>query len=297
MKLKKILGLGLVSVAAFGLVACGSSSSDASSEDTNTLKVGIVTLDETSEPVWDKVSELAEEEGVTLDLVEFADYTQLNSALDNGELDVNAFQHYNFLNNWNEENSADLVAVGETYLSPISLYSGLDSDGNALYTDVEDIEEGSTITIPNDATNGSRALYVLQSAGLIELGVEDGADATVNDITSNPKNIEILEVDAAQTAANLTSVAASVINNDYVVSAGVSRDTILFTEEVNAASEQWINIIAAQSDWEESDKADAIKTLVASYQTDEVAQIIYEASDGATFGAWEGAPDVSTFAE
>ncbi|MCY7171445.1 D-methionine transport system substrate-binding protein [Streptococcus gallolyticus] len=289
MKLKKIFGLASVAFASTVLLAaCGSSSSSSSSDDT-TLKVGIMTLDDATEPLWDKVKELAEDKGVKIELVEFTDYNQPNEALQNGEIDVNAFQHKYFLSNWNSENDGTLVEVADTLLSPIRLFSGTDSDGDAKYTDVSDIPDKGTISIPNDASNESRALYLLQSAGLIELDVSGDELATIKNISSNPKNLDIKEVDAAQTASTLTSVDAAVINNSYAQSADVDYDTTLYKEAVDENSNQWINVIAAQKGWKKSDKADAIKTLVSVYQTDEVGKIIEEASDGADIPAWDGA--------
>lgn len=288
MKLKKLLGLASVAFASTVLLAaCGGSSSSSSSDD-KTLKVGIMTLDDATEPLWDKVKELAEDKGVKIELVEFTDYNQPNEALQNGEIDVNAFQHKYFLNNWNSENDGTLVEVADTLLSPIRLFSGTDSDGDAKYTDVSDIPDKGTISIPNDASNESRALYLLQSAGLIELDVSGDELATIKNISSNPKNLDIKEVDAAQTASTLTSVDAAVINNSYAKAADVDYDTTLYKEAVDENSNQWINVIAAQKGWKKSDKADAIKTLVSVYQTDEVGKIIEEASDGADIPAWDG---------
>ena len=242
----------------------------------------------------DKVEELAEEKGVKIELVEFTDYNQPNEALQNGEIDVNAFQHKYFLSNWNSENDGTLVEVADTLLSPIRLFSGTDSDGDAKYTDVSDIPDKGTISIPNDASNESRALYLLQSAGLIELDVSGDELATIKNISSNPKNLDIKEVDAAQTASTLTSVDAAVINNSYAQSADVDYDTTLYKEAVDENSNQWINVIAAQKGWKKSDKADAIKTLVSVYQTNEVGKIIEEASDGADIPAWDGATPSSS---
>lgn len=287
MKLKKLLGLASVALASTVLLAaCGGSSKSAS--DDSKLKVGIMTLDDATEPLWDKVKELAEDKGVKIELVEFTDYNQPNEALQNGEIDVNAFQHKYFLNNWNSENDGTLVEVADTLLSPIRLFSGTDSDGDAKYTDVSDIPDKGTISIPNDASNESRALYLLQSAGLIELDVSGDELATIKNISSNPKNLDIKEVDAAQTASTLTSVDAAVINNSYAKAADVNYDTTLYKEAVDENSNQWINVIAAQKGWKKSDKADAIKTLVSVYQTDEVGKIIKEASDGADIPAWDG---------
>ena len=293
MKLKKLFGFAAVaalSVAA--LAACAPSSSTSSSDDsTNTLKVGIMTQTDATEPLWDKVSELAAAEGLTLEFVEFTDYSQPNKALANGEIDVNAFQHYNFLNNWNTENNGDLVAAADTLISPLRIFSGLDGD-KAKYTDISELPDGAVVSVPNDVTNESRALYLLQAAGLIKLDVSGEELATITNIVENPKNLDIKELDASQTAATRTSVDAAIINNNYAVDAGVDYATVLFKEEITAESKQWVNVIAAQKDWESSDKADAINILIKAYQTDEVAQILSESSNGVDVPAWEGAPTV-----
>lgn len=288
MTLKKVLGVtGLAFASTLVLAAC--SGNKEAAEDKNELRVGIMTKTDATEPIWERVEELANKKGVELKFTEFTDYTQPNKALKNGEIDVNAFQHYNFLNDWNKKNDADLVAVADTLLSPIHLFSGLDGN-KAKYTDVKELPKGATISVPNDPTNESRALYVLQSAGLIKLSKSGEEVATLDDITSNPKDLDIKEIAADQAASTLTSVDAAVINNNYAVDAGVDYKTSLFTEEKNASSKQWINVIAAQKDWKKSPKAKAIETLVDVYQTDEVAKIINKASKGTDIAIWEGAP-------
>ena len=290
MNFKKVFGFAAVaalSVAA--LAACAPSSGSDSSADKNTLKVGIMTQTDATEPLWDKVSELAEKDGLTLELVEFTYYSQPNKALANGEIDVNAFQHYNFLNNWNTENKGDLVAAADTLISPLRIFSGLNGE-KAKYTDISELPDGAVISVPNDATNESRALYLLQAAGLIKLDASGEELATITNIVENPKKLDIKELDASQTAATRTSVDAAIINNNYAVDAGVDYATVLFKEEITTESKQWVNVIAAQKDWESSDKVDAIKTLIKAYQTDEVAKIISDASNGVDVPAWKGAP-------
>ena len=285
MKLKKLLGLASVAlVSTLLLAACGGSKS--ASNDSK-LKVGIMTLDDATEPVWDKVKELAKDKGVEIELVEFTDYNQPNEALQNGEVDVNAFQHKYFLNNWNSENKGTLVEVADTYLSPIRIFSGTEN-GKAKYTDVKDIPNKATISVPNDASNESRALYLLQSAGLIKLDVNGDELATIKNISSNPKDLDIKEVDAAQTASTLSSVDAAIVNNSYAQAAKVDYKTTLYKEVVDKNSDQWVNVIAAQKDLKKSDQAKAIKTLISVYQTDEVGKVIQDASNNVDIPAWKG---------
>ena len=249
MNFKKVFGFAAVAALSVAtLAACAPSSGGNSKEDKNTLKVGIMTQTDATEPLWNKVSENAEKEGITLEFVEFTDYSQPNKALANGEIDVNAFQHYNFLNNWNTENDGDLVAAADTLISPLRIFSGLDGE-KAKYTDISELPDGAVVSVPNDVTNESRALYLLQAAGLIKLDVSGEELATITNIVENPKNLDIKELDASQTAATRTSVDAAIINNNYAVDSGVYYATVLFKEEITAESKQWVNVIAAQKDW------------------------------------------------
>ena len=289
MNLKKIFSIGLVGLAALGLAACGGSSSkeNKSADGPVTVKVGVMSLSDTEEARWNKVQEILDKEnaGVKLEYTQFTDYSQPNQALLDGDVDINAFQHYNFLENWNKEKGADLVSVADTYIAPIRLYSGT-KDGKNKYTDVKDNPENGTIAVPNDATNESRALYLLESAGLIKLDVKGNELATVANIKENKKNLTISELDASQTPASLTSADAAVVNNTFVREAGIDYKKALFKEEANENSKQWYNLIAAKPDWKKSDKADAIEKIIKAYHTDEVKKVIEESSDGMDQPVW-----------
>ena len=287
MKLKKILGLtALAAIATFALAACGSSKSSSKDGET-TVKVGVMTLSDTEKARWDQVQKNLDDAktGIKLEFTQFTDYSQPNQAVRDGDVDINAFQHYNYLENWNKENSADLVSVADTYIAPIRLYSGT-KDGKNKYTDVKDIPEKGTIAVPNDPTNESRALYVLESAGLIKLDTKDGELATISNIKDNPKNLTISELDASQTASSLPSVDAAIINNTFVREAGIDYQKALFVEKANSNSKQWYNLIAAKKDWKSSDKAKAIEAIIKAYHTDNVKKVIEESSDGMDQPVW-----------
>lgn len=286
MKLKKIFGLAATALSVTALAACSSGAfktEDASSG--NTIKVGIMTQNAYTTEVWEKVTELAAKDGVTVELTEFTDYSQPNKTLAEGDVDVNAFQHIFFLENWNKENGGDLQVAGYTLYSPIRFYSGVEG-GKDKYKAVEDIPEGAEIAVPNDATNESRALFLLQSAGLIKLNTKEGELATLADITENKKKLTITELDASQTARSLESVAGAVINNNYAQEAGLDTSKALFIEQKSEETKVWYNVIAAQNGWEKSDKADAIKTLIKAYNNDEVGEIIERASEQTDFPIW-----------
>ena len=284
MKIKKWLGVAaLATVAGLTLAACGNSEKKADNE--TVVKIATVNRSGSEEARWDKIQELVEKDGIKLEFTEFTDYSQPNKATADGEVDLNAFQHYNFLNNWNKENGKDLVAIADTYISPIRLYSGKNGEENK-YTKVEEIPDNGEIAVPNDATNESRALYLLQSAGLIKLDVSGTALATVANIKENPKNLKITELDASQTARSLSSVDAAVVNNTFVTEAKLDYKKALFKEQADENSKQWYNIIVAKKDWESSPKADAIKKIIAAYHTDEVKKVIEETSDGLDQPVW-----------
>ena len=284
MKIKKWLSVAAIAtVAGLTLAACGNS--DKKAENTTTVKIATVNRSGSEEARWDKIQELVEKDGIKLEFTEFTDYSQPNKAVADDEVDLNAFQHYNFLHNWNKENGQELVAIADTYISPIRLYSGT-KDGQNKYTKVDEIPDKGEIAIPNDATNESRALYLLQSAGLIKLDVSGTELATIANIKENPKNLKITELDASQTARSLSSVDAAVVNNTFVTEAKLDYKKALFKEQADENSKQWYNIIVAKKDWESSPKADAIKKIIAAYHTDEVKKVIEETSDGLDQPVW-----------
>ena len=284
MKIKKWLGVAAIAtVAGLTLAACGNS--DKKADNTTTVKIATVNRSGSEEARWDKIQELVEKDGIKLEFTEFTDYSQPNKAVADDEVDLNAFQHYNFLHNWNKENGQELVAIADTYISPIRLYSGT-KDGQNKYTKVDEIPDKGEIAIPNDATNESRALYLLQSAGLIKLDVSGTELATIANIKENPKNLKITELDASQTARSLSSVDAAVVNNTFVTEAKLDYKKALFKEQADENSKQWYNIIVAKKDWESSPKADAIKKIIAAYHTDEVKKVIEETSDGLDQPVW-----------
>ncbi|MGQ7342291.1 MetQ/NlpA family ABC transporter substrate-binding protein [Streptococcus suis] len=285
MKLKKLFSLAAAALSVGVLAACGSSSSSSSSDSSaTTVRVGVMSLSDSEQARWDKVQEILDDE-VKLEFTQFTDYSQPNKAVAENEVDINAFQHYNFLNNWNQENGEDLVAIADTYIAPIRLYSGT-ADGKNKYTKVEEIPDGAEIAVPNDPTNESRALYLLQTAGLIKVGVSGTELATIADVTENKKNLKITELDASQTASSLSSVDAAVVNNTFVLEAGLDYKNALYKEQKDENSKQWYNLIAARSDWEKSEQAASIKKIIEAYQTDEVKKVIEETSDGMDEPVW-----------
>lgn len=281
MTYKKIISFVGILFASTLLVACGSPKNDK-----NTITVGVMTKTESDDARWKKIESLLKEDGITLKYKEFTDYSQPNKAVANGEVDINAFQHYNFLNNWNKENKENLVAIADTYISPIHLFSGTSQKGKAKYTSVSELPKGAQIAVPNDATNESRALYLLQSAGLIKLNVSGDKLATIANVTENKKELDIKELDASQTARALTSADAAIVNNSFAVPAKIDYKTSLYKEKADENSKQWINILTAKKDWKSSKKANAIKKLIKAYHTDELKKVVDKTSNGIDLPVW-----------
>ncbi len=265
----------IVAVAAFFGFNHKSNTSNASSK---TVNIGIMTGTKADDTVWKAVSKEAKDKyGITLTFTHFTDYTQPNTALANGDIDLNSFQHYAFLNAWNKANKGTLQPIGDTFISPIKLYS-------TKVKSVSDITDGSTIAVPNDASNESRALYVLKNAGLIGLDVSGNTLATVKDINSNPKKLQIKELDASQTARALDSVEAAVINTNYATAANITPEQAIYTEPLNKDSQQWINIIVANK---KDAKNPIYLDVVKAYESSAVKAAIAQAyPDKAEIPAW-----------
>lgn len=245
-------------------------------------KVTVGIVPGSAEDVWQVVVDQAKAEGIEVELQFFADYNQPNEALQNGSIDLNAFQHIAFLDNWNESNDGSLVPIGFTFVSPMGTYS-------EKIKSLDELPEGGTVAIPNDPTNGGRALLALELAGVLEIDDEAGILVTPEDITENPKNIKIEELDAAQLAATLPDVDAAIINTNFANDAGLSLKDAIFVDAdyPEKLSEKYKNSIVAR----EEDKENPLYLkIVELYQTDAVAQAIYDTTNGGDKPVWENAP-------
>ncbi|OJF97094.1 MetQ/NlpA family ABC transporter substrate-binding protein [Alkalibacterium sp. 20] len=262
------LGLGLLLLL---LVAC-----DASAGSSDTVTIGVIGEDN---DVWDFVAEkLESEEGITIELVRFTDYAQPNNALAQEEIDLNAFQHKLFLESFNADSGTTLVPIGDTVISPLGIYSD-------TLTDVNELKEDATVAIPNDLTNGGRALLLLQTAGFISVYPDAGVTPTVKDITNNPLNLDIQELDASQTARALQDVDISIINSGMAVDAGfVPTEDSIFLEPVNDQSEPYVNIIVSR---EVDTNNEVFQKVVEAYQSEDTKEIIAETSKGSSIPAWD----------
>lgn len=211
--------------------------------------------------------------GITLKVVEYTDYVQPCNVTESGEVDANYFAHLPYLENFNEENGTHLVSVGAIHYEPFGLYPGKTATIDAL-------ADGAQIAVPNDGTNEGRALQLLASQGLITLKDDAGLTATKLDIIDNPKNIDIVEMEAAQLPRTLSSVDMAVINGNYAIEAGLSvGDDAVATEDANSeATQTFANVVAVKEGNEENP---AILALVAALQSEAVRTYITDTYDGA----------------
>lgn len=178
--------------------------------------------------IVEEVAKEAKKQNINIELVEFSDYITPDKALADGSLQLNAYQHVPFLQNFNKQNNSDLVPIETTVIMRMGIYS------NKIH-DIKDVPDKATISIPNDPTNGGRALQLLQQAGLITLKNDVGFKATLADITSNPKELQFKELEAAQLPRSLDDVDMSVITMNYVMSAGldVKKQGVFFEDKNN----------------------------------------------------------------
>lgn len=270
--MKKILVLFLTLVLSLGVLAgCGSSNStgQTSSSKKQVVKIGITGDDH---KIWDKVKENLAKENIDLQIVSFSDYVRPNMALSDGEIDLNSFQHYAYLNKFKSQHNLKISAIGETVLAPLGVYSH-------KIKSIKDIKEGAKIAIPNDPTNEGRGLNLLQSAGLIKLKEGVGLLPKLQDVTGNPKNIQFVELVATQIPRSLEDVDAAIINSGVAIDAKLNpvKDSIYLEDVANKNAKPYINVIAAR----DKDKNNATyKKVVEAYQTDKIKQLIKDTYKG-----------------
>ena len=270
MKLKTTIALSLAAIAFAGVISgCGGDKKPAASSAAvkNEISVGITPG--YSEQVMEYAAKEAAKQGLTVNIKTFSDYVTPDQALAAGDIDLNSFQHGPFLQAFNEKNGTHLVSIGNTYLAPLRVYSN-------KITSIKDVPDGAKVSIPNDPSNGGRALLLLDHNGLLKLNPgTDPTKATINDIAENPKKLEIIELEAAQLPRSLDDVTISVINAGYAKSANLDSKKALATEDNTSP---YVNIIAAR----EQDKDNpTYQKFVKIFQSDNVRKYINDNfSDG-----------------
>lgn len=263
-------GLLAIAAAASALVLSGCGEKEA---DTSKIKVGVMAGAEAQ--VAEVAAKVAKEQfGLDVELVTFTDYVTPNAALDDGSIDINAFQHKPYLDQQVTDRGYKLSIAGNTFVYPIAGYS-------KQVTSVDEIADGSRIAVPNDPTNLGRSLLLLEQQGLLELREGAGLLATVRDITANPKNITIVELDAAQLPRSLDDVALSIINTTYASSINLTPEKDgVFVEDKESP---YVNLIVSR---EENLNAENVQNFVKAYQTEEVYTAASEIFQGGVVKGW-----------
>ena len=277
-RMKQFISRILVFVLFVGAILFGQINTSFAQEfDGEKVSVGVV--GDLGLEIWEFVAEKALEQGIEIDLILLTDYNTPNQSLQDGSLDLNAYQHVAFLNDWNEANKGDLENIGFTFVTEMGIFS-------EKYDSLKALPKNAKIAIPNDPTNGGRAILALELAGLIEVDDAAGILATVDNITENPNNIEIVELEAHQIAQALPDVDAGIIGTGLATDAGLKIDQALFvdTEDISKLDKAYRNIIAARSE----DKENPLYLkIVEIFQTDEVAEVIKKVSNGGAIPAWD----------
>lgn len=261
--MKKLLAVLLVLLT---LVGCSSK------KDAKTISVACSPTPHAE--ILAKAAEILKEEGWTLEIVEFEDYIQPIEVVESGEIDANYFAHVPYLNNYNAENGADQVIISKVHYEPFGIYPGtkdtLDFDGS----------DTAEIVVPNDGTNETRALLLLQDIGFITLPGGTSADSlvTVNDVVSYNKNVSIVEMEAAQIARVRDSAALVVLNGNYALAAGlnVSKDALAFEKADSSAAKTYVNVLASTSKNADNEGLSALKKVLESKQIADYIDATYE---------------------
>lgn len=276
--MKKIITSILGIATALSLVACSSQSATTS---TTAAQVAATTEATTAAKTLTKISIAAsptphaeileaakktmEDKGYELDIIEFEDYVQPNIVVDDGQVLANYFQHTPYLDDFNAEKGTHVVSVGKIHYEPFGIYKGTKNS-------LDDVAEGDKVAVPNDVTNEARALLLLQDAGLIKLKEGVGLTATKLDIVENPKNIEVVELEAAQTPRSLDSVAFACMNGNYALQAGYQVSDALYVEKSDSeAAQTYANVLCVK---EGNENNEGIKTLLSVLKSKEITDFI-----------------------
>ena len=270
--MKKIVSLILcLTLAAALLSGCGGKGGN----DAASKKLRIAATPTPHAEILEIAKDILAAQGIELEIVVYTDYVQPNKVVDSGELDANYFQHTPYLTSFNAENGTHIVSAGLVHYEPLGLYPGKTASLEAL-------ADGAQITIPNDGSNETRALLLLQQEGLIKLkdGVGPASNATIYDIAENPKNLEIIEMDAAQLPLSLKDVDLAVINGNYALDAGLNagKDALAIEDASGEAAQYYANLIGVK---EGRENDEPIRALIDALHSDAVREFIEKSYQGA----------------
>ena len=279
----KIFATLLALTLALSLTACGSKSDDSAKADTTddaqteqpaepqeTITLNVAASPTPHAEILKQCVPILAEQGIDLQITEFDDYVMPNTAVEDGSLDANYFQHLPYLEDFNAKNGTHLASVGVIHYEPMGLYPGKSSD-------LANIPDGAKIGIPGDNTNGARALLLLEAQGVLKLKEGVGLEATELDIEENPHNVEIVPMEAANLPASLPDLDFAVINGNYASGAGIG-DTVLVTEDADSvAAQTYGNIVAVK---EGNENNPAVLALVEALKSDTIKQYIKDNYNG-----------------
>lgn len=262
---KKVMGILFSLCLGIVLTACRNGGSD----ENSVIKMGI---NGEVNSIWKSVQSRLADEGITLEFVSFSDYNVPNQALNDGEIDLNCFQTQSFFDQFVEDHGLDLVPLETVYFAPMAIFS-------TKIDDLSELKDGDKISIPNDASNGGRALLLLEEAGVIKLKDGVGKHPTVKDIVENPKNIEFVELVAQQIPRSFDDVTVAVVNNNVAIQSGLSvvNDSIFIESQETEGIETFFNIIAVKAE----DKDNPLyQKFLEVYKTEETKQAMYDEFKG-----------------
>lgn len=279
--MKKVLSLLITGILSVGLIGCGSSAAnsndtavsdkkeEAASGEVTTLKVGV---NGTDFRLWDSLNERLKDKNIKLEPVSFADYIKPNQALADKEIDLNAFQTEVYFEQFKKDHNLELTSIGYTFIAPMGIYS------NKIKS-LDEVQDGATVAIPNDATNGGRALNLLESAGLIKLDGKDKVTPNEKNIVENSKNLKFVSMESVQIPRSLDDVDFAAINTGAATDAGLNPKTdSIYLEDANGENaKQYYNIIVVRT--EDKDK-EVFKTLMEAYHQEETKKVLDEIYKG-----------------
>ena len=258
MRAHRLSALAVTTVLGLTLAGCGGGDSDEAPYDDGVIKIGVVG----TTPVNEALVEKAEEEGITVELVELSEYSQVNPATASGDVDMNWFQHSAYLADYNNNSGDSITPIASTSIYPLGLYSN-------QYESIDDIQDGDEIAIPNDSINQSRALLLLQANGLVEF-TSDTTAPTESDIDTEASKVTVTPVSAEQTVLSMDSVAGSVVNNDFLDRANLDPKNALAQDDPTADSAKvYDNLFAAT---EANADNETLKKVAGFYYDDKVQE-------------------------
>lgn len=266
MKRRRIFALALaIALLALALTGCGSKDNGSAADgDTVTVKLGVVGA--IYDDIWKPAQEALKAEGINLEIVQFSDYVTPNNALANGEIDLNAFQHRIYLQGEIANYGYEIQNIGNTFIAPMSLFS-------SKISSVSELKDGDIIAIPDDLTNGGRALKVLESAGIITLNSAAGFNPTLDDIQTYNIGVTIKELKANVIVSALPDVTAAIVNNNYALDFGLSASDAIFADDRLDIEDYWNLIAARTADLSDPNKVEIFRKVVEAYQSDATLEV------------------------